>query len=285
MHSPDHLSLLVYPTDQFRGQQHQSEFFFSFSAMVILTNPYCVFLLHTRLIDFHPICSSMYTRARSPSRTRGQPPPIPHATRPPPSPHVSLPGPAHPLMSQPSRPPPRPPPMPIPVVPNPSPPSNIQQSSRINHTYSHAHTQAQVQSQFHRPRNHHHSQPTSAVPQAIHRTTSSQQLRFAPTGHSPSRSLQRASSSQNLHRSYSSQHLRAPTPHPGGHSGNYQRPRVHSAGNAQKPVILPQQQVQPRAHQHVVQHNGQVHSPYSKCTGRKKALCVSTERNPIEHLS
>ncbi|KAJ8586592.1 hypothetical protein M405DRAFT_771494, partial [Rhizopogon salebrosus TDB-379] len=57
---------------------------------------------------------NMYTRARSPSRTRGQPPPIPHATRPPPSPHVSLPGPAHPLMSQPSRPPPRPPPMPIP---------------------------------------------------------------------------------------------------------------------------------------------------------------------------
>lgn len=213
----------------------------------------------------------MYTYARPPSHTRAYPPPIPHATRPPPSPQVSLPRPTYPLMPQPSYPP---------LVPNPSSLSNAQHSSGI---HQHVHTHTQSQPHKHR---HHHSQSTSAMPKAmskaIHRTTSSQQLRFAPTGQSPSHSLQRASSSHNLQRSYSSQHLRPQTPHPGGHSGN-QRPRVNSAGNAHRPVVL-QQQVHPRVHQHVVQHNGHVHFQYSKCTGRKKALCVSTEKNTPEKL-
>ncbi|OAX31695.1 hypothetical protein K503DRAFT_811085 [Rhizopogon vinicolor AM-OR11-026] len=172
--------------------------------------------------------------------------------------------------------------MPVPAIPNPGPSSNIQQSSQIHHT--HVHTRTQAQSQSHRHQNHHNSKSTSTVPQPIHRTISSQQLRFAVTEQSPSHSLQRASSSQNLQRSYSSQYLSVPTPH-SGHSGNYQRPRVNSAGNAQRPrvnsagnaqrpVILPQQQVQPHVHRHVVQHDGHVHFQYSKCTGHKKALCI-----------
>jgi hypothetical protein len=32
--------------------------------------------------------------------------------------------------------------------------------------------------------------------------------------------------------------------------------------------------VQPHIHQQVVHHNGHVHFQYSKCTGRKKALCI-----------
>ena len=226
----------------------------------------------------------MYTHARSmdPSRTRAHPPPIPHATRPPPSPGMMpLPRPAFPLMSQPSHPPLRQLHMPAPVIPNPSPPSNAQQSSMIHHTHT------QTQTHTHRHRSHHHSQSTPAIPRAIHRTNSSQQLRFAPIEQPVSHPLKRANSSHNLQRSLSSQHLRAPTPHSGysgnhppmphsGHSGNHNRPRVNSAGNAHRPVVLPQQQVQPHMHQHVIQHNGHVHFQYSKCNGRKKALCVST---------
>ncbi|KAG1718658.1 caspase domain-containing protein [Suillus lakei] len=189
-----------------------------------------------------------------PTRGRAPPPPIPHATRPPPSPYMSLP----PL---------RPPPMPVPqFVSN---PSNVQPSSRNNHTYAHAHSHPSSISQT---RESPTSHSTSAIPQTIRRTTS-QQLRFAPPPTQPSsHSLQRASSSQNLHRSRSSQHLRPPTPH-SGPSGNGQRPRVNSASSAHRP-IFPQQHVQPHFHQQVVPHNGHVHFQYSKCSGRKKALCI-----------
>jgi hypothetical protein len=63
---------------------------------------------------------------------------------------------------------------------------------------------------------------------------------------------------------------------------SYQRLRENSAGDEQRSiVVLPPQQVQPR--QNVAQHNGHVHFRYSSCTGRKKALCVSTE-NTMESM-
>ncbi|KAG2095488.1 caspase domain-containing protein [Suillus discolor] len=190
-----------------------------------------------------------------PSRGRPHPPPIPHATRPPPSPYMSRP-PPHPLMSRRSTPPP---PMPVPQFVSKL--SNVQPSSKNNHTHTH------TQSQSHRHGHHQHSHPTSAPTQTIRRTTS-QQLRFAPPTQPSS-----ASSTRNLHRSRSSQHLRPPTPH-SGPSGHRHRSRVNSASSAHQPIIHPQQQVQPHVHQQVVHHNGHVHFQYSKCTGRKKALCI-----------
>ncbi|KAG1854414.1 caspase domain-containing protein, partial [Suillus subalutaceus] len=124
----------------------------------------------------------------------------------------------------------------------------------------------------HRHGHHQHSHSTSAIPKPIRRTTS-QQLRFAPPTQPSSHSLQHASSSQNLHRSRSSQHLRPPAPH-SGPSGNGQRSRLNSASSAHRPIVHPQQQVQPHIHQQVVHHNGHVHFQYSKCNGRKKALCI-----------
>ncbi|KAG1795887.1 caspase domain-containing protein [Suillus variegatus] len=188
---------------------------------------------------------SMYSRENLPSlihegyssRGRPPPPPIPHATRPPPSPYMSRP-PPHPLMSRRST----PPPMPVP---------------QNNHTDAHTRTHTHTQGQSHRHGHHQHSHPTSTATQTIRRTTS-QQLRFAPPTQPSS-----ASSTQNLHRSRSSQHLRH------GH-----RSRGNSASSAHKPIIHPQQQAQPHVHQQVVHHNGHVHFQYSKCTGRKKALCI-----------
>ncbi|KAG2030795.1 caspase domain-containing protein [Suillus americanus] len=197
-----------------------------------------------------------------PSRGRAPPPPIPRATRPPPSPYMSLP-PPHPLMSRHS---PRPPPMPVPQIVSNS--FNAQPSSRNNHTDAHTHTQVHS----HRHGHHQHSHSTSAIPKPIRRTTS-QQLRFAPPTQPSSHSLQHASSSQNLHRSRSSHHLRPPTPH-SGPSGSGQRSRVNSASSAHRPIVHTQQQVKPHVHQQIVHHNGHVHFQYSKCTGRKKALCI-----------
>ncbi|KAG2032334.1 caspase domain-containing protein [Suillus americanus] len=154
--------------------------------------------------------------------------------------------------------------MPVPQIVSKS--SNVQPSSRNNHTDVHAHTQVHS----HKHGHHQHSHSTSAIPKTIRRTTS-QQLRFAPLP--LSHSLQRASSSQNLHRSRSSQNLRPPTPH-SGPSGNGQQSHVNSASGAHRPIVRPQQQVQPHVHQQVVHHNGHVHFQYSKCTGRKKALCI-----------
>ncbi|KAG1730429.1 Metacaspase-1 [Suillus paluster] len=176
--------------------------------------------------------------------------------------------PPHPLMSQPSRPPPRPPPMPVPqFVSDPGLPSGARQSFRNNHGHGHGQTHTQVQS--HRQGHHHHSHSTSAVPQTIRRTASQQQLGFAPTAQPPSHPPQRTSSSHNVQHSRSTQHLRPPTPHGNGH-----RSRVNSASSAHRPIVPPQQQVQPHLHQQVVHHNGHVHFQYSKCTGRKKALCI-----------
>ncbi|KAG2072087.1 hypothetical protein BDR04DRAFT_1097401 [Suillus decipiens] len=198
---------------------------------------------------------------RLPSRGRAPPPPIPHATRPPPSPYMPLP-PPHPLMSRHS---PRPPPMPVPQIVSKS--SNVQPSSRNNHTDAHTHTQVHS----HRHGHHQHSH-SAAAPKTV-RHTASQQLRFAPPTQPSSHSIQRVSSSQNLRRPRSSQHLRPPTPH-SGPSGNGQRSRLNSASSAHRPTLHPQQQVQPHVHQQVVHHNGHVHFQYSKCTGRKKALCI-----------
>ncbi|KIK74072.1 hypothetical protein PAXRUDRAFT_836084 [Paxillus rubicundulus Ve08.2h10] len=107
-------------------------------------------------------------------------------------------------------------------------------------------------------------QPRPTIPQP--RPTLSQGSHVFPTAQAPP-PLRRAMSSTHLHSNAptatQTRHLSQPSH---GH-----RQRVHSTGNASAPRIM--NAAPSQSHQQIRVH-GNGHCEYSKCTGRKKALCI-----------
>ncbi|KAH7920516.1 hypothetical protein BV22DRAFT_1039793 [Leucogyrophana mollusca] len=110
-----------------------------------------------------------------------------------------------------------------------------------------------------RTRHSHSRSQQESTTRHVHYSSSTQRLRPPPVPPS-TQQVRHASSSQQL-RPPGAQHVR--------HSSSAQRIRVNSSGAAgPRPNLT---QPGPSQAQHI--HNG-VHFQYSKCTGRKKALCV-----------
>ncbi|KAH7905001.1 caspase domain-containing protein [Hygrophoropsis aurantiaca] len=148
---------------------------------------------------------------------------------------VPPPPPPRPAGSLPSRVVPRPPPAPMPRAFDPVP--SVPTQPRAHHARSHSH---QESSSRH-----------------VHYSASTQRLRPPPVQPVRQRHSSSPPSSQQIRGVSSSQQLRPPAA---------QRVRVNSGGA--RPNLA---QPGPSQAQHV--HNG-IHFQYSKCTGRKKALCI-----------
>ncbi|KAF9219059.1 hypothetical protein BS17DRAFT_790102 [Gyrodon lividus] len=145
-------------------------------------------------------------------------------------------------------------------MPPPHPPQTSAPSQQQSNGHHHSHR-----------RTHHHSHSASTVhTRHVHyaedrsqpRQTSAQGSHVFPIVPAPP-ALHRAMSSQHLNAGVSQTQARQPNR---GH-----RQRVHSTGNAPAPRII---NIAPtQSHQQVRVH-ASGHCEYSKCTGRKKALCI-----------